>query len=76
MLVELGDVGMCGLQMVFGSLDTLFGEIKMIAKKIDASSVKARSSTDVQGTSYLLLKREFKNADNFALDGDGEDCNK
>ena len=26
MLVELGDVGMCGLQMVFGSLDTLFGE--------------------------------------------------
>ena len=51
-------------------------KIKMIAKKIDASSVKARSSTDVQGTSYLLRKREFKNADNFVLEGDGEDCNK
>ena len=55
---------------------TVDAKIKMIAKKIDASSVKARSSTDVQGTSYLLWKREFKNADNFVLEGDGEDCNK
>ena len=55
---------------------TVDAKIKMMAKKIDASSVKARSSTDVQGTSYLLRKREFKNADNFVLEGDGEDCNK
>ena len=48
---------------------TADAKIKIIAKKIDASSLKARSSTDVQGTSYLLRKREFKNADNFVLDG-------
>ena len=55
---------------------TVDAKIKMIVKQIDASSVKARSSTDVQGTSYMLRKREFKNADNFVLEGDGEDCNK
>ena len=55
---------------------TVDAKIKMIAKKIDTSSVKARSSNDVQGTTYLLRKREFKNADNFVLEGDGEDCNK
>ena len=51
-------------------------EIKKISKKIDSSSVNVRSSTDVQGTSYLLRKREFKNVDNFYLEGEGDDCNK
>lgn len=51
-------------------------EIKKISKKIDASSVNVRSSTDVQGTSYLLRKREFINYENFELEGEGDDCNK
>ena len=55
---------------------TVDAEIKKISKKIDASSVNVRSSTDVQGTSYLLRKRELKNIDNFGLEGDGDDCNK
>jgi hypothetical protein len=55
---------------------TVDAEIKKISKKIDSNSLNVRSSTDVKGTSYLLRKREFKNANNFVLDGDGDDCNK
>ena len=51
-------------------------KIKNIAKEIDASTINIRSSTDVQGTTYLLRKREFKNPTNFVLEGDGDDCNK
>ena len=51
-------------------------KIKKIAKEIANDTLKVRSSTDVQGTSYLLGKREFKSPTNFVLEGDGEDCNK
>ena len=47
-------------------------EVKKISKQIDASKLNIKSSTDVQGTSYLLRKRAFKQVDNFELEGDGE----
>ena len=51
-------------------------EVKKISKLIDTTSLNVKSSTDVQGTSYLLRKRAFKEVENFELDGDGDDCNK
>ena len=51
-------------------------KIKEISKEIDVNTIKIRSSTYVQGTTYLLRKREFKNPTNFAMDGEGADCNK
>ena len=51
-------------------------ELKKISKQIDSSSLKVKSATDAQGTSYLLRKREFKITENFELEGDGDDCNK
>ena len=51
-------------------------EVKKISRQIDTTSLNVKSSTDVQGTSYLLRNRAFKQAENFEMDGDGDDCNK
>ena len=51
-------------------------EIKKISQQIDAKSLNVKSSSDVQGTSYLLHKKAFRQAENFEMDGEGDDCNK
>ena len=52
-------------------------KIKKISQQIDAKSLNVKSSTDVQGTTYLLRKRAFKQVENFELEEDEEEnCNK
>ena len=52
-------------------------KIKKISQQIDAKSFNVKSSTDVQGTTYLLRKRAFKQVENFELEEDEEEnCNK
>ena len=51
-------------------------ELKKITKLLENSSLNIKSATEAQGTSYLLRNRQFKNKNNFTLDGEWEDCNK
>ena len=51
-------------------------ELKKITKLLDKTSLNIKSATEAQGTSYLLRSATFANTNNFALEGDGEDCNK
>ena len=51
-------------------------ELKKITKLLEKSPVDIKSATEAQGTSYLLRKRQFKDKNNFTLEGEGEDCNK
>ena len=47
-------------------------DIKKTSKQIDAKSLNIKSSVDVQGTSYLLYKKAFRQEQNFEMDGDGD----
>ena len=48
-------------------------KLKQISRNIASTN---SSSTDAQGTGYLLRNRNIATRENFTITGDGEDCNK
>ena len=51
-------------------------ELKIIATKMEGSTITIQTATEAQGTSYLLRNTAFRDRRNFVLEGNGEDCNK